>query len=75
MLDVELLKSSLGKIYKLLNIKIAYHLNFRNFNFKNKMTMIDYRSDTVTKPSKEMLDAMFNAKVGDDFYKEDTTVN
>ena len=37
--------------------------------------MIDYRSDTVTKPSKEMLDAMFNAKVGDDVYQEDPTVN
>lgn len=37
--------------------------------------MIDYRSDTVTKPSKEMLEAMFNAKVGDDVYQEDPTVN
>ncbi|AZQ44518.1 threonine aldolase family protein [Nonlabens ponticola] len=37
--------------------------------------MIDLRSDTVTKPSKGMLDAMFNAEVGDDVYKEDPTVN
>ena len=37
--------------------------------------MIDLRSDTVTKPSKGMLDAMFHAEVGDDVYKEDPTVN
>ena len=36
---------------------------------------IDLRSDTVTKPSKAMLDAMMNAQVGDDVYKEDPTVN
>ncbi|WP_299228009.1 low specificity L-threonine aldolase [uncultured Psychroserpens sp.] len=37
--------------------------------------IIDLRSDTVTKPTKEMLDAMLSAKVGDDVYKEDPTVN
>lgn len=37
--------------------------------------MIDLRSDTVTKPSKEMRKAMLNAEVGDDVYKEDPTVN
>jgi threonine aldolase len=37
--------------------------------------MIDYRSDTVTKPSKAMLDAMFSAEVGDDVFEEDPTVN
>jgi len=37
--------------------------------------MIDLRSDTITKPSKGMLDAMFKAEVGDDVYKEDPTVN
>jgi len=36
---------------------------------------IDLRSDTVTQPSKEMLDAMLNAKVGDDVFAEDETVN
>lgn len=39
------------------------------------MTSIDLRSDTVTKPSKAMLDAMINAKVGDDVFGEDETVN
>ncbi|GHC52291.1 threonine aldolase family protein [Ulvibacter litoralis] len=36
---------------------------------------IDLRSDTVTRPSKEMLAAMMTAKTGDDVYKEDPTVN
>ncbi len=37
--------------------------------------MIDLRSDTVTKPSKAMREAMMNAEVGDDVYKEDPTAN
>lgn len=37
--------------------------------------MIDLRSDTVTKPTQGMLDAMMQAPVGDDVYKEDPTVN
>ncbi len=37
--------------------------------------IIDLRSDTVTKPTAEMLDHMLRAKVGDDVYKEDPTVN
>ena len=36
---------------------------------------IDLRSDTVTKPTPEMLEVMMSAKVGDDVYKEDPTVN
>jgi threonine aldolase len=36
---------------------------------------IDLRSDTFTKPSPAMLQAMFNAKVGDDVFGEDPTVN
>ena len=36
---------------------------------------IDLRSDTVTKPTPEMLNAMMQANVGDDVYKEDLTVN
>ena len=37
--------------------------------------MIDLRSDTFTKPSPEMLEAMFHAEVGDDVFGEDPTVN
>ena len=32
--------------------------------------MIDIRSDTVTKPSKEMLEVIVNSEVGDDEYKD-----
>jgi len=37
--------------------------------------MIDYRSDTVTKPSAAMLETMFKANVGDDVFEEDPTIN
>lgn len=36
--------------------------------------MIDLRSDTVTKPTLEMREAMFRADVGDDVYGEDPTL-
>lgn len=35
---------------------------------------VDLRSDTLTKPSKGMLEAMMNANVGDDVFEEDPTV-
>jgi len=37
--------------------------------------MIDLRSDTVTRPTPAMLDAMIHARVGDDVFGEDETVN
>ena len=37
--------------------------------------MIDLRSDTVTRPTEAMRDAMFRAPVGDDVYGEDPSVN
>ncbi len=37
--------------------------------------MIDLRSDTVTKPSPQMREAIAKANVGDDVYGEDPTVN
>jgi threonine aldolase len=36
--------------------------------------MIDLRSDTITRPTPAMLEAMFQARVGDDVYEEDPTV-
>lgn len=39
------------------------------------MSLIDLRSDTVTKPSQKMRSFMMNAEVGDDVYGEDPTVN
>ena len=37
--------------------------------------IIDFRSDTVTKPTSGMMEAMMNASVGDDVFREDPTVN
>ena len=37
--------------------------------------MIDIRSDTVTRPTPGMLEAMMHADVGDDVFGEDATVN
>ena len=37
--------------------------------------IIDLRSDTVTKPTPAMLEYMFGAKVGDDVFDEDPSVN
>jgi threonine aldolase len=37
--------------------------------------IIDFRSDTVTKPTKGMLDAMMKANVGDDVFGEDPSIN
>ncbi len=39
------------------------------------MNVIDLRSDTVTRPTPEMREAMASAEVGDDVYQEDPTVN
>jgi threonine aldolase len=41
----------------------------------NNNLFIDLRSDTVTRPTPRMLDAMMSAKVGDDVFGEDPTVN
>jgi threonine aldolase len=39
------------------------------------MNILDFRSDTVTKPTAEMRNAMANAEVGDDVYGDDPTMN
>jgi len=39
------------------------------------MAIVDLRSDTVTRPTPEMREAMYRAEVGDDVYGEDPTVN
>lgn len=48
---------------------------FHKLNEGGELFMIDLRSDTVTKPTKEMRKAMVDAAVGDDVYREDPTVN
>jgi threonine aldolase len=42
---------------------------------QTQYTPIDLRSDTVTRPTPAMLEAMFHAQVGDDVYEEDPSVN
>ena len=37
--------------------------------------MIDYRSDTVTRPTPGMLEAMMKARTGDDVFGEDPSIN
>lgn len=37
--------------------------------------IIDFRSDTVTRPTPGMLDAMMKARVGDDVFGEDPSIN
>ena len=37
--------------------------------------VIDFRSDTFTKPTSAMLTAILSAEVGDDVFQEDPTVN
>lgn len=37
--------------------------------------MIDFRSDTVTQPTRAMRDAIYKAEVGDDVYGDDPSVN
>ncbi len=39
------------------------------------MRIVDLRSDTVTLPTEEMLEAIRHAELGDDVYREDPTVN
>jgi threonine aldolase len=43
--------------------------------FKTRSVIIDLRSDTVTKPTPAMREAMARAEVGDDVFGEDPTVN
>lgn len=45
------------------------------FKRQNAMSIIDFRSDTVTKPTPAMRQALAAADVGDDGYGEDPTVN
>lgn len=38
-------------------------------------SFVDLRSDTVTRPTQKMREAMATAKVGDDCYADDPTMN
>ena len=51
-----------------------YKRNTNNPGIRELENPIDFRSDTVSLPSKEMLQCVENAKLGDDVYEEDTEV-
>jgi len=48
---------------------------FAKISYPFQIMEINLVSDTVTRPNQEMLQAMFHAKVGDDVFKQDPTVN
>ena len=54
---------------------MARNAEFGVFRGSPLVCMIDLRSDTVTKPTQAMRDAMAAADVGDDVYGDDPTVN
>ncbi|XP_043603693.1 probable low-specificity L-threonine aldolase 1 isoform X3 [Bombus pyrosoma] len=41
---------------------------------KDKVIVVDLRSDTLTKPTQKMREALSSAEVGDDVFHEDPTV-
>ena len=47
----------------------------QNTGQRTRVSAVDLRSDTVTKPTPEMRRAMAEAEVGDDVYGEDPTIN
>ena len=49
--------------------------NLNHRNTAENSALIDLRSDTVTRPSVRMREAMASAEVGDDVYGEDPTIN
>jgi threonine aldolase len=58
-----------------LNYTIAYQKTTNKQKGSSMKNIIDLRSDTITKPTKAMRDAMYAAEVGDDVYLEDPTTN
>lgn len=60
-----------GNLYKL----SAYRLGLQYLFGVSSQPMIDFRSDTVTRPTPGMLEAMMKAPVGDDVFGEDPSIN
>lgn len=55
--------------------KTSIRFRFTKIRYPFDIMEINLVSDTVTKPTQEMLRYMFQAQVGDDVYKQDPTVN
>ena len=64
------------EIFYLLEAGNKYHRCGRMCSFGGRVASVckDYRSDTVTRPTKEMREAMASAIVGDDVFGDDPTV-
>ena len=58
-----------------MNPKLAQPETSQSSAEQKTKTALDFRSDTVTRPTPEMRRAMAEAEVGDDVYGEDPTVN
>ncbi|XP_045601273.1 uncharacterized protein [Procambarus clarkii] len=78
----ELLKHANGKKHKKrlaeghMNMTVPADLSsvLDETGMPHVLRIVDLRSDTVTQPSREMKEAMFDAPVGDDVFSEDPTV-
>src|ERR1700687_3102792 len=66
--------ASTPRLIRLLVFSTAYCLLFTVY-FRMFDRFIDLRSDTVTRPTRGMREAMLAAEVGDDVLGEDPTVN
>ena len=66
------LRSIVVLMYMGAAIKLPY-FSFKNSKRSKDFSIVDLRSDTVTKPTPEMRTAMFEAEVGDDVFGEDPT--
>ncbi|XP_042862149.1 probable low-specificity L-threonine aldolase 2 [Penaeus japonicus] len=78
----ELLKHAMGKKHKKRMAEAGSHVTVSSdlssvldeTGIPHVLRIVDMRSDTVTQPSREMKEAMFDAPVGDDVFSEDSTV-
>ncbi|KAF6200919.1 hypothetical protein GE061_005366 [Apolygus lucorum] len=57
------------------NAQAAIYNGIQDIKYPDNVKVADYRSDTFSTPSQQMRQVMFEAKVGDDVYGEDPTVN
>lgn len=55
--------------------RASYQVQDHRNELSNMAVTCDFRSDTVTKPSKDMMAAMMCAEVGDDVWGDDPTIN
>lgn len=62
---------------KFLPSSVKMYANMKNGNGEREAAdqrVVDVRSDTVSKPTVEMMEAIMAAEVGDDVYEEDGTI-